>query len=110
VFEGRSRYTRGEAAPGHVDPVIVQSHRRGSCAIIAGFVVRDRSLPLYGRYLFGDLCRDRLSSAQLTAGGARGLTRTALRVGSLTSFGEDALGRIYTTSLRGPVHRISAGA
>jgi glucose/arabinose dehydrogenase len=105
-FEGRARYARGETAPGHVKPVIVQSHRRGSCAIVGGFVVRDHALPLYGRYLFGDLCRHRLFSAKLTGAGARDLQRTSLRASGLTSFGEDALGRIYTTSIRGSVNRI----
>ena len=85
----------------------MQSHRRGSCAVVGGFVVRDRTVPLYGRYLFGDLCQRRLFSAKLTAGGARERRRTPLRVSALTSFGEDALGRLYTASLSGSVHRIA---
>ncbi|MDP9135132.1 MAG: PQQ-dependent sugar dehydrogenase [Actinomycetota bacterium] len=107
-FEGRARFAPGEVARGHVEPVIVQSHRRGSCAVVGGFVVRDRAVPLYGRYVFGDLCRRRLFSAKLTAAGARELRRTSLRVSGLTSFGEDALGRVYTASLGGAVHRIGA--
>jgi hypothetical protein len=91
-FEGLARYAPGEPAPGHVEPVIVQSHRKGNCSVIGGVVVRDPAVALYGRYVFGDLCRGRVFSAQPSAGGARGVRRTSLRVSSLTSFGEDALG------------------
>jgi glucose/arabinose dehydrogenase len=107
-FEGGSRFKPGEAAPGHVEPVIALSHQRGNCAVVGGFVVRDRTVPLRGRYVFGDLCQRRVFSAKLTAHGARQRRRTALRVNSLTSFGEDALGRVYTASLAGAVNRIVA--
>ena len=106
-FEGRSRYTEGESAPGHVPPVIVRAHDDGNCSITGGVVVRDRALArLHGRYLFGDFCRGRVESARLSAGRARGVRRTSLRVSSLSSFGEDAQGRVYVISLEGPVYRI----
>ena len=107
-FEGRARYTRGEAAPGHVRPVIVRPHSAGNCAIVGGVVVRDRELPIYGRYLYGDVCRERLATAKLSAGSARSLRGTTLRISTLTSFGEDALGRVHVTSLQGRVYRIAA--
>ena len=60
VFEGRSRYSPGESAPGHVPPVIQRLHSNGNCSITGGIVVRDRALSaLRGRYIFGDLCRGR---------------------------------------------------
>jgi glucose/arabinose dehydrogenase len=106
-FEGRVRYTPGESAPGHVRPVIVRSHRAGNCSITGGVVVRDRALPgLRGRYVFGDYCRGRVESARLSTGRARGVRRTSLKVRSLSSFGEDAQGRVYVVSLAGPVYRI----
>ena len=107
-FEGRARYTPGESAPGHVEPVMVRSHRKGHCAIVGGVVVRDRSLPLYGRYLYGDVCRNRLLTAKLSTGRARARRRTSLRVSTVISFGEDALGRVYVASLQGRVYRIAA--
>jgi glucose/arabinose dehydrogenase len=108
-FEGTSRFRPGEAAPGHVPPVIALSHARGNCAVVGGFVVRDRTVPsLRGRYVYGDLCQRRILSAKLSARGARQRRRTSLPVTSLTSFGEDALGRVYTASLSGAVHRIAA--
>jgi glucose/arabinose dehydrogenase len=107
-FEGRARYTPGESAPGHVKPVIVRSHRQGSCAIVGGVVVRDRGVPLYGRYVYGDVCRERLFAAKLSPAGARAHRPTSLRISTLTSFGEDTLGRVYVTSLQGRVSRIAA--
>jgi glucose/arabinose dehydrogenase len=106
-FEGRSRYAPGESAPGHVAPVIVRSHNAGNCSITGGVVVRDRALTgLRGRYVFGDFCRGRVESARLSRGRARGVRRTSLKVDSLSSFGEDAQGRVYVLSLAGPVYRI----
>ena len=106
-FEGRSRYTPGESAPGHVPPVITRSHGAGWCSITGGVVVRDRSLSgLRGRYLFGDICKPRIYSAKLSAGRATGVRATSMRVESISSFGEDARGRVYAVSLDGPVYRL----
>jgi glucose/arabinose dehydrogenase len=106
-FEGRSRYRSGESAPGHVLPVIARTHGAGWCSITGGVVVRDRSLAgLRGRYLFGDICKPRIYSAKLSAGRATSVRRTSLRVSSVSSFGEDARGRVYAVSLNGPVYRL----
>ena len=48
----------------------------------------------------------RVESARLSRGRARSVQRTSLRVDSLSSFGEDAQGRVYVMSLNGPVYRI----
>jgi len=86
------------------------THNAGYCAIIGGYVVRDRSLPgLYGRYLFGDNCRSQIESVSLKQGHASGLRATGLVVGGASSFGQDAAGHIYITSLNGPVYRIARG-
>ena len=106
-FEGRSRYVPGESAPGHVPPVIVRKHSDGNCSITGGVVVRDPRLAgLRGRYVFGDYCKGRIQSARLAPRRAREVWRTSLRVSSLSSFGEDAQGRVYAISLDGPVYRI----
>jgi glucose/arabinose dehydrogenase len=108
-YEGRRRYTPGESAAGHTRPVIQRFHDDGYCSITGGVVVRDRSVPaLYGRYVFGDFCVGRVESAKLRPGRATGQRRTRLRVPMLSSFGEDARGRVYATSLNGPVYRIAA--
>ena len=71
-------------------------------------MVRDRALSgLRGRYLFGDICKSRIYSAKLSAGPRHLRARDArLRVESVSSFGEDARGRVYVVSLNGPVYRL----
>jgi glucose/arabinose dehydrogenase len=108
VFEGRSRYTEGEKAPGAIAPVIETSHADGNCSITGGVVVRDRALAgLYGRYVFGDLCKPRLVSARLARPRAKDVRTTKLRVDQVSSFGEDARGHVYAVSLSGPVYRLA---
>jgi glucose/arabinose dehydrogenase len=109
VWEGRSRYKSGQA-PHAVFPQIVAPHSAGYCAIIGGFVVRDRAVhSLYGRYLFGDNCRQPIEEARLSGRGASGLRETGLRVAATSSFGEDAAHHIYISSLEGPVYRLAEG-
>ena len=106
VWEGTRRNKPG-SAPGAVSPTLTVSHSSGYCAIIGGYVVRDRSLgSLYGRYLFGDFCRPQIESVKLRRGHASGLYATGLQVSTLSSMGQDASGHIYLTSLDGPVYRI----
>jgi glucose/arabinose dehydrogenase len=109
VFEGDRRNKPGRA-PGAVFPVLVTHHSQGYCAIIGGYVVRDRSVPaLYGRYVYGDLCKPQIRSVALSPGRASGDRGTGLSVRDMSSFGEDALGRIYAVSLDGPIYRIAGG-
>ena len=106
-FEGNDRFMDGERAPGHIRPVITERHSDGNCSITGGVVIRDPDLPAWrGRYVFGDLCRGVLQTAVLSPGRARNKTDRALRVEQLSSFGEDARGRVYATSLNGPVYRL----
>jgi glucose/arabinose dehydrogenase len=108
VFEGDRREKPGTAR-GAVRPVLVTQHRAGNCAIIGGYVVRDRSLrSLYGRYVYGDLCKPEIRSVKLSHGHARGDRATGLSVSDLASFGQDTLGRVYAVSLGGPVYRLAA--
>jgi len=90
--------------------VLQQSHNNGWCAIIGGYVVRDRSLRgLYGRYIYGDNCKTGIRSVVLSRGRASGDRRISLSVPALSSFGEDTRGRVYATSLSGQVYRLAAG-
>jgi glucose/arabinose dehydrogenase len=109
VFEANSRFKSG-SAPGHVKPVIVSRlGSSGNCALIGGYVVRDPKLTgLHRRYLWGDNCNPTIYSARLSTGGATGRSRTGLTVQGLSSFGEDASGRVYMTSLSGSVYRLVA--
>jgi hypothetical protein len=91
-----------------VGPVIQHPHSAGWCSITGGYVVRDPALPeLYGRYVYGDYCKGELWSAALSAGGAAGDAAVGPRVTGLSSLGEDGCGRIYATSIDGPVYRLA---
>ncbi len=110
-FEGTRRNVQ-EPAPDAVAPVIELSHGDGNCSITGGYVVRDAGVPaLLGRYVYGDFCDGRLRSATLSAGSAQGdrAIPGLAKVEQLSSFGEDARGRVYVTSLSGPVYRLAAG-
>ena len=106
-FEGFHRYSPGPA-PNYAPPVLERAHSTGWCAIVGGYVVRDRSVPsLFGRYVYGDDCASGLRAARLAAGRATGDRALSLHVSGLDSFGEDALGRVYAVSLSGPMFRIA---
>ena len=104
AFEGRGRREQGEPATA-TPPALVLRHAQGWCAVTGGYVVRDRRLPLRGRYVYGDLCSGKLYSARLR--GAR-LVRSrplGLTLPYVVSFGEDAAGRLYGVSFGGEVVR-----
>ena len=106
-FEGRHRYRRSGAPPPSVAPVIERPHSGGFCAIVGGYVVRDRSLRgQYGRYLYGDDCSPRVYAARLRAGRATSGSVLIRGMEHLVSFGEDGRRRIYCVWLSGPVYRL----
>jgi glucose/arabinose dehydrogenase len=113
AFEGFSRYrgaNSGTPDPGGtVKPILAYPHSRGgSCSIIGGYVVGDRRLPsLRGRYVYADLCEGQLRSVVPHLRRAAHDRRLGLRVPTPSSFGEDTHGRIYVTSLDGPVYRLA---
>jgi len=104
--------------PENVAPVVTRGRARVStrlapgepvCSITAGVFVRDPSLPsLVGRHLFGDFCDSSLRSFRLERAQAVDERKLGLDVLLLSSFGVDAAGRVYATSLAGPVYRLEA--
>jgi glucose/arabinose dehydrogenase len=94
------------------DPVFEYEHVGGNCSVTGGYVVRDPALgDLFGRYLYTDLCLGELRSLAL---GPQVLDRSEglcvqFPIQFPISFGEDSSGRLYVTSLRGPVYRLAAG-
>ena len=109
-FEGFRRTSFGFApVPTQVKPVLAYgTHSKGRCAVVGGFVIRrGRGLrSLRGRYLFGDFCDGELRSFVARTRKARGSRRLGLRVPSLSSFGLGRGGKLYATSLEGPVYRL----
>jgi glucose/arabinose dehydrogenase len=107
AYEGFARFNDDQTAPDAIPPVLAYSHDAG-CSVTGGYVVRDRALrSLYGRYLYGDFCSGELRSFPAVPG-RRATDDRALgvEVPSLSSFGEDAAGHVYATSLDGPVYRL----
>jgi hypothetical protein len=90
--------------------VLTKAHAGdGFCSITGGYVVRDPALPtLLGRYVYGDFCASGLRSVDLANPGSD--AAVGVSVDSLSSFGEDACGRILVVSLSGPVYRLLDGA
>jgi glucose/arabinose dehydrogenase len=93
-------------------PVIQKSHGAdGFDALIGGVVVRDPGLPmLEGRYVYAALTSGEIRSARFSGGRAVDDRDTGLRAPNVTSFGEDACGRVYATVLDGALYRISQGS
>jgi glucose/arabinose dehydrogenase len=108
-FEGNSRIFN-EPARGARSPVITHTHAAGFCSITGGYVVRDPGVPsLLGRYVYSDLCDGRIRAARLRAGRrTRGTPLDLPRLSQVSSFGEDASGRVYVVSLTGAVYRFAA--
>jgi glucose/arabinose dehydrogenase len=107
VYEGRARYEDKAPNPAGrlVFPVHVFGRAGGNCSVTGGFVYRGSAVPaLRGRYVFGDYCSGLIWSMPAGGGDAR---RESVRIGSLSSFGEDARGELYATSLDGSVYRVA---
>jgi glucose/arabinose dehydrogenase len=108
AFEGTQRFNEDQEAPNAIAPALVYG-REGGCSVTGGYVVRDAELrSLYGRYLYGDFCEGQLRSFTPRQGSeATDDTSLGVEVPSLSSFGEDAAGHVYATSLEGPVYRLA---
>jgi glucose/arabinose dehydrogenase len=112
AFEGSIPFASADASPApkhHELPIFDYGHGGGNCAITGGYVVRDRRVPsLFGRYVYADFCRGQIRSLVPATNGASGDRGAGLAAQSgISSFGEDAKGRIYFTNLStGRVFRI----
>jgi glucose/arabinose dehydrogenase len=108
AFEADSRYNQDQSATGAVRPILAYgTHSDGNCSVTGGYVVRDPGLrSLYGRYLYGDFCAGELRSLIPSLPKATDDKPLGPAVPALSSFGEDSTGRLYATSLEGPVYRL----
>ncbi|MFL5949751.1 MAG: PQQ-dependent sugar dehydrogenase [Gaiellaceae bacterium] len=111
VWEGRSRYTAGQQVNPRgvlVFPIVAYSHSRG-CSVTGGYVYRGKAVPAAkGRYFYGDFCSGTIWSLRASKGKLTSRPRREpFRVSNLSSFGEDAAGELYATSLDGTVYKLS---
>jgi glucose/arabinose dehydrogenase len=107
----------GPLQPGMVDPLLVYDHSFGN-AITGGYVVRDPTSPLYGRYIFADSGSGRVwviaaDGSVQTLAGAEELTAlldagAGGPLGSIVSFGEGPGGEIYIVDIAGRVVQITS--
>ena len=108
VYEGRTKFkdaplnTRGRL----VGPVQVYNHDSGDCSVTGGYVYRGSAVPAaVGRYFYGDYCTGNLWSLRVANGKAVGVSRLG-QLPQLSSFGEDARGELYATTLTGSLFRL----
>jgi hypothetical protein len=88
-------------------PVIDQLASEGWHSIIAGYVVRDTTLPsLQGRFLYGDEALGQVYSARLAQPQAQD-KRVLLSLPALVAFAVGSNGCTYAASLNGPVYRLT---
>jgi glucose/arabinose dehydrogenase len=108
-MEGKHCYAAASCpVPSLILPVLEYGHGEG-CSVTGGYVSRDSTVPdLLGLYLYGDYCSGWVRSFRYTGGRATDPHDwPALAVsGGLSSFGEDARGRIYLTTLSGNLYRV----
>ena len=109
VMEGNHCYAASSCdRTGLVAPVTEYSHSDG-CSVTGGYVYRGaRVRALQGLYLYGDYCNGWVRSFRYAGGLAtepRDWPALAV-IGGLSSFGEDARGEVYLTSLSGNLYRI----
>jgi glucose/arabinose dehydrogenase len=97
-----------------VHPVAEYGRGEG-CSVTGGYVYRGSRIPaLRGTYLYADYCTARFWAFEYSGGRAlnhRELTSeiNPLPIPQISSFGQDATGELYVTSLSGgTVHRIEA--
>jgi len=111
TYEGRDRYEGGDRLLTRgrlVQPVAEYSHDSG-CSVTGGYVYRGTNVSAAaGRYFYGDYCSGIIWSLTVSGGKATGLRREPFKVAGLSSFGEDARGELYLTSLdTGAVYRLA---
>ncbi|MBY0329053.1 MAG: PQQ-dependent sugar dehydrogenase [Acetobacteraceae bacterium] len=93
-------------------PIFDYSHAQGDRTVIGGYVHRGPETGLQERYVFGDFVSGNIWTLA-DADGDGTWTREFLgNVGgfTLTSFAEDAEGRLYAVTRGGALYRIEAGA
>jgi len=109
LLEGTHRYAGG-APTGAVPPVYEYSHAAGGCVVIGGDVYRGAAIPeLVGDYVFADFCLGTLQAIRVEQDGTVEHFDLGATLPNVSSFGADAGGELYVTSLDGGVYRITRG-
>jgi hypothetical protein len=104
IYDSSTRLlTRGRYVP----PVVDYSHDEG-CSVTGGYVYRGKAVKAaVGRYFYGDYCSGTIWSLKIAGGRATQVRKEPFRLEGLSSFGEDAGGELYATSLNGGLYRLA---
>jgi Ca2+-binding RTX toxin-like protein len=117
LYEGDLTHPGGQPAgalpPGTLGPWFTYSHDQGDRSVTGGYVHRGPDSGLHGDYVFGDFVSGRIWT--LSDEDGNGVPTRALlsatTVGGfqLSSFAEDAEGRLYAMGIDGRIFRLDAG-
>jgi glucose/arabinose dehydrogenase len=111
VWEGRARFQMGQRTNrvGRlVFPIVTYKHANNRCSVTGGYVYRGNGVPAArGRYFYGDYCTGEIWSLRAVHGKLVNKRKERLKVGSLSSFGQDAAGELYAVSLDGQVYKLT---
>ena len=109
IMEGASCYgTSNCNQSGLQRPAVSYSHENSTCSVIGGFVYRGQKIPeIKGQYFYSDYCNSWLRSFGFADGKVTDRHEWPIgKLGSITSFGEDAQGELYICTSSGRVYRI----
>ena len=108
-YEGPDRFDNRALGPGRLVLPVVSYGRDDGCTVVGGYVYRGPARRAErGRYVYGDYCSGIVWSFRIAGGKATQQRREPFRIpGSLSSFGEDAAGELYATTLDGVVYRLT---
>lgn len=112
--EGTLPYQGGKKPKDAIDPVYDYDHDGTTCSVTGGFVYRGTAIKgLDGAYLFTDYCKGGIEALRIrgTAAGSFKVSEhhvfDEIKVGRISSFGQDADGELYALALDdGVVYKI----
>ncbi|HSK07634.1 MAG TPA: PQQ-dependent sugar dehydrogenase [Acidimicrobiia bacterium] len=111
TWEGTRCFQPPCGTSGFVFPQVEYTHASG-CSVTGGFVYRGSEIPgLAGTYFYADFCAGRIHSLLFDGGIVTKQADRSAELGvipQLSSFGYDAAGEVYVTSLNGRVYKIVA--
>jgi hypothetical protein len=113
LLEGRHKPPGGPvcASKCKTMPITEYSHSAfggGNCAVTGGYVSRRSGAALYGKYVVGDYCSGKIWVIPHNFSPGSALPAPAADTPySISSFGQDNIGRLYLVDLGGAVYRLT---
>jgi len=109
-YEGNTAYDLTNCGLDYFFPVHTTAHSAGDCSITGGYVYRGSDFKsLRGRYFFTDFCNTAIRTLKRQAGSF--VVEEVTPAGAINqpvSFGENAAGELFVSSLGGSVYRVTS--